>query len=176
MGLKSFKSMIRVESSYLAAPWEDIRSEQCLYKTLEVSESHRSTGTLCIPRPLRERRVVASTLRRRSYPKKRASGRATESPGPCNGSPSSWEVDSAPNWTLDLPYRRSPPPLSSHPARWTVDSGDLVCWILYDCQLSRGHRDHFRQILVKEVKKNTKEIIQLVDGSGKDGCIALSLN
>lgn len=175
MGLKSFKSMIRVDSLYLAASWEDLRSDQRLYETLEVSQSHHSTGTLCIPRSLRERRVVASTLRRRSYPKKTASGRATESSGPCNDSPSSWEVDSAPNLTLDLPYRRSPPP-SSNSVRWTVDSGDLVCWILYDCQLSRGHRDHFRQILAKEVKENTKEIIQLVDGYGIDGCIAYSLN
>lgn len=112
MGLNSFKNMISIDNSYLTVAWEDLRSDQSLYETLEVSESHRSTGTLCIPRPLRERRVVASTLRRRSYPKKRASGRATENSGPCNDSPSSWEVDSAPNLTLDLPYRRSPPPLS----------------------------------------------------------------
>lgn len=173
MGLKSFKSMIRVDSSYLAASWEDLRSNQCLYKTLEVSESHRSTGTLCIPRPLRERRVVASTLRRRSYPKKRASGRATESPGPCNDSPSSWEVDSAPNLTLDLPYRRSPPPLSPGEVDRWLRGYRLLDTVRLSTESWRSWP--LQTILVKEVKKNTKKIIQLVDGSGKDGCIALSL-
>lgn len=101
------------------------------------------------------------------------SGRATESPGTCNDSPSSWEVDSAPNLTLDLPYRRSPPPPTT-PTTPPLTRGEVERW------LQRTRLLDLSTVMdivttpdkqAKEVKKNTKEIIQLVDSGETDKCI-----
>lgn len=163
MGLKSFKSMITIDSSYLAASWEDlyvlrpalVRNSWSLWiSSLNWNVVHSASSKRTESRGFHIKEAELSQKKERAAELRKAAD-------PVMIAPVRERLTALRTWLLTFPTGEAPPPPPPH-----LSPGEVDRWLrgsrlldTYDCQLGRGHRDHFRQILVKEVKKNTKEII-----------------